>query len=256
MFPLFRAFQCRCLLVAVGCAVATGCRTTENGNGAGPGGAGGAAAAGAVNVGFLLSMTWSEAKKISPQHLEVPPYYKVAADEIQVLKQDGAGQPQRVRAKGHVYMQVDFREQLTSLGQEAYVESGGELIMRGKPLLRRGSSLVEGLTDLTVFYIKGTRLQVVGRHRLTKQAGGEASFSVMPTWSRSWKDGPNPLLPALSPEDVPKELRMNPLLPPLDGAELPRPMPEEAVKTVPPDTGEAANEGARAQEKGDPGTRK
>jgi hypothetical protein len=182
------------------------------------------AAGDTADVGFLLSMTWDEAKKLSPQQLEIPPFYRVAADEVQVLRSDEAGHPTRVRAKGHVFMQADFREQLTSLGQEAYIESDGEVIMRGRPLLKRGRSLVEGLTDLTVFYVKGTRLHVIGRHRLAKQdaAGGE-SFDVMPTWTRSWKDGPNPLLPALSPDDVPKEMRGNPLLPP----------PDEGLKALP-----------------------
>jgi hypothetical protein len=175
-------------------------------------------------------MTWSEAQKLSPQHLDVPPYYKIAADEIQVLKRDDAARPVRVRAKGHVFVQVDFSEQLVALAQEAYVESGGELIMRGKPLLKRGRSVVEGLTDMTVFYAKGTRLQVVGQHRLTRQRGVDDSFEVKPTWTRSWKEGPNPLLPALSPEDVPKEMRMNPLLPPPDGGGFPKTLPSEALK--------------------------
>lgn len=194
-----------------------------------------AADANAVNVAFLLSMTWAEAKGLSPQSLAIPPYYKVAADEIRVLQRDKAGRPKRVHAKGRVFLQVDFSEKLVSLGQESYIESGGELIMRGKPLLQRGRSLVEGLADTTVFYIKGTRLQVIGSHRLTKQSGGgEAggsssgsggtsgrrtgpTFDVQPNWSRSWKDGPNPLLPALSPNDVPAEMRGNPLLPPVEG---------------------------------------
>ena len=88
-----------------------------------------------------------------------------------MLKKDAKGRPQRVRAKGHIFMQVGFDEQLTSLGQEAYVEAGGELIVRGKPLLKRGRSLVEGLSDMTVFYIKQTRLQVIGSHRLIRQPG-------------------------------------------------------------------------------------
>lgn len=194
----------------------------------------------AVNVGFLLSMTWAESKKLSPQSLEIPPFYKVAADEVKVLKADEAGRPLKVRAKGRVFLQVDFREEIVALGQEAYIESGGELIVRGKPLLKRGRSLVEGLSDLTVFYIQGTRLQVLGKHRLTKQGGGASgpggtpSFDVLPTWKRSWKDGPNPLLPALSPEDIPKELRVNPLLPPAADDEVPKTLPEEVEKAVVP----------------------
>lgn len=190
-----------------------------------------------VDVSFLLSMTYDEAKKLSPQSVMVPPFYKVAGDEVKVLKQGPSGEPVRVRVKGHVFMQVDFREQLTALGQEAYIESGGELIVRGKPLLKRGRSLVEGLSDDTVFYIRGTRLQVIGKHRLVAEAaadGGRPNFDVKPSWSRSWKEGPNPLLPALSPEDVPKEMRMNPLLPAPEADDVPKTLPEEVEKAIVP----------------------
>jgi hypothetical protein len=213
MSSVIHPFALRVLLAAACCAAVTGCETAQKGKDASSAGGSSKGEDAAVNVNFLLSMTWNEARTLSPQHLEIPPYYKVAADEIKVLESNEAGRPQRVRAKGHVFMQVDFNEQLTSLGQEAYIERSGELILRGKPLLKRGRSLVEGLSDMTVFYIEGTRLQVVGLHRLTRQDDGGAS--VLPAWSRSWKEGPNPLLPALSPEDVPKGLRTNPLLPPV-----------------------------------------
>lgn len=188
---------------------------------------------GKVDPASVLSMTFEEAKKISPKSLEIPPFYKVAADEITVLKSDAAGQPLRVRARGKVYMQVDFREQLRTLGQEAYIESGGELIVRGKPLLQRGRSVVEGLSDYTVFYIKGLRLQVIGSHRKTTQDATGIPM-VMPEWKRSWKEGPNPLLPALSPEDVPKEIRSSPLLPPVEGAsDIPQMLPPETLPSPP-----------------------
>jgi hypothetical protein len=200
-----------------------------------------------ADVGFLLTMTFDEAKKISPQSLVVPPFYKIAADEITVMKRDAAGQPTRARARGPVFLQIDFREQLQALGQEAYIESGGEIIMRGKPLLKRGRSVVEGLSDYTVFYIKGLRLQVIGSHRLAKQSGPIATFTsegedggggsgrrtrakegrmpawnVTPNWERSWQDGPNSILPALSPEDLPANLQESPLLPMLEGGDSPR----------------------------------
>jgi len=227
MNPVLRPLVLSCLWGVVCGAGLTGCKGLPfKLPGVGEGGEK-AAASKPVDVDFLLSMTWAEAKAISPQQLEVPPFYKVAADEIQVLKRDEAGKPRRVRATGHVFMQVDFQEQLTSLGQEAYVESGGELIMRGKPLLKRGRSLVEGLSDLTVFYIKGTRLQVIGSHRLVRKQSGAEPFAVKPTWTRSWKEGPNPLLPALSPDDVPMELRVNPLLPLPAEDNLPKVLPPE-----------------------------
>jgi len=197
-----------------------------------------------TDVNFLLSMSFDEAKKMTPQNIVVSPFYKIAADEISVLKRSASGQPTRVRAKGHVFLQIDFREQLIALGQEAYIESGGEIIMRGKPLLKRGRSVVEGLSDYTVFYIKATRLQVIGSHRLAKPKGsmpvpqgGESgarsegrmpTWNVTPDWKRSWKDGPNPILPALSPEDVPESMRASPLLPSPDGRDEPLQMPDDA----------------------------
>ncbi|QIF04042.1 hypothetical protein [Roseimicrobium sp. ORNL1] len=185
-----------------------------------------------VDVGKLLSMTFEESRKISPQSLIVPPFYKLTADEITVLKTGSNGQPQRVRARGKVFLQIDFREKLVALAQEAYIESDGEVILRGRPLLKRGRSVVEGLSETTVFYIKGTRLQVIGKHRLAKQEGGiesphggtiRPSFDIEPTWRRAWKDGPNPLLPALTPSVVPAEMRASPLLPPVQhSSDLPK----------------------------------
>lgn len=191
------------------------------------------------DVSQLLSMTFEESKKLSAQSLVVAPFYKVSADQITVLKKDSKGQPVRVHAKGKVYLQVDFSEQLIALGQEAYIERDGELILRGKPLLKRGRSLVEGLSDFTVFYIRGLRLQAIGSHRLTSKPGsaGETypedaptGWKVAPTWTRSWKDGPNPLLPALSPEDVPKEMRASPLLPPISEDDIPLVLPPPTDK--------------------------
>lgn len=165
-------------------------------------------AGGGVDVGFLLTMSYSEARKLSPQSMELPPFYKVAADEITVLSVKPDGSPKKVRAKGHVFLQIDYREELSALGQEALI-GDREVILRGRPLLRRGRSVVEGLADRTVFYIEGLKLQVIGLHRITNESG------VTPAWRGSWKDGPNPLLPALSPGDVPKETRATPLLPPV-----------------------------------------
>ncbi len=201
-----------------------------------------------VDPASVLSMTFEEAKKVSPKSLEIPLFYKVAADEITVLKSDAAGQPLRVRARGKVYMQVDFREQLRTLGQEAYIESGGELIVRGKPLLQRGRTVVEGLSDYTVFYIKGLRLQVIGSHRKTTQ-DATGTPVVMPEWKRSWKEGPNPLLPALSPEDVPREIRSSPLLPPVEGAsDIPQMLPPETMPPPPRKSGSAPTDAVDAPE--------
>ncbi len=180
-----------------------------------------------VDVAKLLAMEFADAKKISPNSLEVPPFYKITADQISVLKKDSKGRPQRVRAKGRVFVQIDFRDKLVALAQEAYIESDGEVILRGRPLLKRGRTVVEGLSETTVYYIKGTRLQVLGSHRMAKQEGGitsphggtfRPSYDVQPSWRRAWRDGPSPLLPALSPNDLPADMRASPLLPPSQGS--------------------------------------
>lgn len=171
-----------------------------------------------VDVSFLLSMTYDEAQKISPASAEVLPNYRVAADKINVTSKTDDGRPRRASAKGHVFLQIDFGDQLIALGQEA-VLGGHEVILRGKPLLKRGRTVVEGLEDTTVFFIMGLRLQVVGKHRIT------IDKEVTPTWPNSWKEGPNPLLPALSPNDFPKEMRASPLLPRLDDDDDPSKIP-------------------------------
>lgn len=161
-----------------------------------------------ADAAFLLTMSYAEASAISPQKMLVPPFYKIAADEITVLSKDKDDTPRRVRAKGHVFIQIDFRDEVRALGQEALIEDD-EVIVRGRPLMKRGPSVVEGLDDRTVLYIRGLKLDVIGEHRLTSDSG------VTPTWRGKWQDGPNPLLPALSPDDIPRELRASPLLPPL-----------------------------------------
>jgi hypothetical protein len=179
-------------------------------------------------LAFLMTMTWEEAKALSAQSLEVPPFFRVAADEIQVLKAAADGTPRKVRAKGKVFIGMEFAESGRVLCQEAFL-SDDELILRGKPLLQRGGSVVEGMDDVTVFYMLGTRLRVIGRHRVTnehemvsemrkaevatrKNGGEDSGFPgappVLPIMSGPWvESGPNPLLPPLSSESVPEEIR-------------------------------------------------
>jgi hypothetical protein len=184
-----------------------------------------------VDVSFLLSMTFEEAKRMGAHSEEMPPYFKIVGDEVTVLARNSMNFPKRIRAKGRVFLEVDFREKLISLCQEALI-SPEEVILRGKPLLKRGRTVVEGLDDTTVFYVRGVDLHVIGKHRITTEKG------VTPTWKHSWKEGPNPLLPALTPADVPKEIRASPLLPPPPGMVQPsvgnpsRPVGEAARETT------------------------
>ena len=163
---------------------------------------------------MLLGMTYAEAATISPKKLEVPPFFKVAADEIEIVRRHKDGSPRSVRAKGKVFLQIDFREPGTALCQEAYF-GDEEVILRGHPILKRGASVVEGLASSTVFYLYGLRLRVIGQHRLTNEGQIVTSSPEMSpeslklgTWGRSYEGGPNPLLPPLSPTSVPENVRL------------------------------------------------
>ena len=154
--------------------------------------------------GSLLNMTYEEAKAISPQKLEIPPFYKVAADEIEVVRKNKDGSPRAVRAKGKVFLYIDFLEPAVALCQEAYFGES-EVILRGNPLLKRGGSVIEGLSKSTVFYMLGLRLRVIGRHRVQNEA--QVSPDLPDFMYPDGGGGPNPLLPPLSPDSVPSKVR-------------------------------------------------
>lgn len=181
-----------------------------------------------VNLGFLLSMSWEEAKMITPQNMDVPPFFSVAADNIEVIKTYENGVPRRARASGKVFVEMRFLEPAKALCQEAYVTED-EAILRGKPILQRGGSVIEGLDDSTVFYMFGTRLRVIGLHRVRSMSefetvltpatlgggvgAGGGSFPPLGNVRLDlpdlgpWTGGPNPLLPPLSPDVVPMGIR-------------------------------------------------
>lgn len=155
-------------------------------------------------VSSLLSMTFAEASAISPKKLEINPFYKIAADDIQIVKTNRDGSPRVVRATGKVFLYIDFAEPAVALCQEAYVGES-EVILRGNPLLKRGASVIEGVAKSTVFYMLGLRLRVIGRHRIRNEeqvANDLPDFRYPDTGG-----GPNPLLPPLSPDSVPSKVR-------------------------------------------------
>jgi hypothetical protein len=200
------------LLTALFCIAAVlgiaGCKTPGEPTAASDEAAAADAGKPAGETSLLLSMTYAEAAAISPKKLEVPPFFKVAADEIEVVRMNKDGSPRNVRAKGKVFLQMDFREPGIALCQEAYF-GDDEVILRGRPILKRGGSVVEGMASSTVFYILGLRLRVIGQHRLTNE--GQIMNSLPDgtpgEWGRSWEGGPNPLLPPLSPSSVPQDVR-------------------------------------------------
>lgn len=179
---------------------------------------------GGGDLGFLMTMSWEQAKALAVVTEELPPFFRVAAESIEVSKRAPDGRPLVIRAKGNVFIEMLFKDVGRVLCREAYI-SEEEVIMRGKPLLQRGGSVVEGVDDATVFFMMGPKLRVIGRHRLNNElqkmaAAGAISGSresegfaplpgVMPTLPMAgpWAGGPNPLLPPLSPSTVSDAVR-------------------------------------------------
>ncbi len=155
-----------------------------------------------VDVSFLLSMSFLEAQSISTQQLEFSPQLKIAADSIQVSKYTADGKPRKAHVRGKVFLEMNFGEPAKALCQEAFITED-DLILRGKPILQRGGSMVEGLDDRTVFYLFGSTLRVIGRHQVTPL---NESAALLPALDH-WVEGPNPLLPPLTEDDVPIHLR-------------------------------------------------
>lgn len=156
-----------------------------------------------VDLSFLLTMNFDEAKTLSGQSLDLGEGIgRVAAEQIEIIKVDREGRPRKVRATGKVYLESGAGDSAKILCQEAYI-NGDEAVLRGKPILQRGGSIVEGLKEDTVFYLLGTRLRVIGLHRLTNPNQMVASLPDLGPWT----SGPNPLLPALDEGAVPTNIR-------------------------------------------------
>ncbi|SKA91759.1 hypothetical protein SAMN02745166_01783 [Prosthecobacter debontii] len=155
-----------------------------------------------VDLGFLLSMNYDEAKALAGNGMDLGTNGRVAAENIEVVKEDKEGQPRKVRAKGKVYLEAGSGDSAKILCQEAYI-NGDEAVLRGRPILQRGGTIIEGLADDTVFYFLGSRLRVIGLHRVTNP---NTMLAGMPDLG-PWTAGPNPLLPALSETAVPVNIR-------------------------------------------------
>ncbi len=156
-----------------------------------------------VDLSFLLSMNFDEAKTISAQSMELPKGIRLAADSIVILKKGRDDEPKRLRAKGKVYLEYgEGNDTCKVLCQEAYINFN-EIVLRGKPIIQRGGSIVEGLEDLTVAHILGARLRVIGLHRVTNS---NSMLAMMPDLG-PWTGGPNLILPPLSEDAVPSNVR-------------------------------------------------
>ncbi|MBL9116108.1 MAG: hypothetical protein JNJ83_13965 [Verrucomicrobiaceae bacterium] len=188
----------------------------------------------ALNVDFLLDMAFNEAAAITNAQNYVPGVARVAADSVEVVKRGADGNPRRVRASGHVFLEMTGLDEVaTALSQEAYITED-EIILRGRPVVKRGFATLEGLSDSTVFFVLGNQIRALGSHRVKNgpvmPRDPEQSAAVMATLQEQkktglpgvkpgqipytslpevgpWREGPNPLLPPLDDTAVPPEVR-------------------------------------------------
>lgn len=114
----------------------------------------------------LLEMRYEEAKAISPQTAEVGPLFKVAAQSIEVLKTDKEGKPLKIKARGHVFLEMTLADRATALCEEAVV-TAEEAVLKGKPMLMQASRIAKATSDSTSFRVTD-HLKVSGEHELIR----------------------------------------------------------------------------------------
>lgn len=113
----------------------------------------------------LLEMSYEEAKAISKQSAEIG-QYRVAADEIEIIRSDSEGKPTKVKAKGHVFMEMTLMNRATALCSEANI-SPGEATLHGKPMMMQSSRIARAKDDSTTFRITD-HLRVQGSFEFIK----------------------------------------------------------------------------------------
>lgn len=181
----------------------------------------------------FVTTDWRKVRMRSAQTLEYDESLVLAGNRIEVLKVSPKGRILEARATGRVHLEWIGGTPGRLACREAYLNQD-EIVVRGRPILARGPSILEGLDDTTVFYLVGTRLKVLGRHRNTTAgavlaeererrrrsapkpgcADGTGSFPPLPSEPVVFNEslapsglGPNPLLPPLSISIVPEEVR-------------------------------------------------
>jgi len=162
-----------------------------------------------MNERTLLEMNFDDAKAISPQNASVGSLFRVAADSVEVLKTDRQGQPVKVRAKGHVFVEMSLAQRATALCEEAIL-TNDSMTLTGNPMVKRGDRVAKSATEDTTFWITEARLRVSGRCELAKL---EALPEPVMLASNDFFPTPEPMLPpAMEPWVVNSE---NVLLPAL-----------------------------------------
>ena len=95
-----------------------------------------------VDINFLSTMTYVDAASMASQSMELPPYFRVAAENITHPRLGQGEELTEFTATGNVYLEVDFADPVSALCQEAAVNMQ-EVVLRGRPVLRRGQSIIE-----------------------------------------------------------------------------------------------------------------
>lgn len=113
----------------------------------------------------LLEMSFDEAKALSPQHAEVG-QYRVAGDSVEVLKKDDEGKALKVKAKGHVFIEINLPDRATALCDEATI-SVDEAMLYGGPIMMQSSRVAKSSSESTAFRITD-HLRVQGRFEMIK----------------------------------------------------------------------------------------
>jgi|GEM_PF-2951424 len=168
-----------------------------------------------VDIDFLLGMRFEEAAAMADQSMDVPPFFRVAAQTIDHPRL-AQGQPvSEFKASGNVFLEIDFADPLVALCNEAEVDVQ-RVVLRGRPVLRRGQSVMEATSEDTVFFVTADSVDVEGPHRL-RQLGDRISSGSL--------EG-NPLLPAINPSPTAPATDAAPPVLPEEAAPAPTPAPD------------------------------
>jgi hypothetical protein len=142
------------------------------------------------DLAILLTMQYYEAAALANRRLEILPSFRIAAERILVPGPEAESSALLALAEGDVFIEIAGAEPATALCDSAQIGRDG-VWLSGRPVLRRGLSVVAATSAETVFFVSGQRLDVRGPHRLY-------SWDALPQFRSEIEGslgGPNPLLP-------------------------------------------------------------
>jgi len=142
------------------------------------------------DLAILLSMQYYEAAALANRRLEILPSFRIAAARILVPGPEAENSALLALAEGEVFIEIAGAEPATALCDSAQIGRDG-VWLSGRPVLKRGLTVVAATSADTVFFVSGQRLDVRGPHRLY-------SWDTLPQFRSEIEGslgGPNPLLP-------------------------------------------------------------